>query len=126
LRSYPNIHALAWQGPDDLLVAHDVDSVDVLGIESESRLSSIRPRVGGWRTTYRLLIRPLAKIAPQPGRLGETVSAIILGDNRMTMGDRNLTPETIELRPWQALFNCLAFTTVMLFACCVYFQRLDL
>ena len=126
LRSARNAQAIYWRSEHVLLVAYNTDSVVMIDVNLDRIQETIQPALGGWRKLNRYLVEPLAAIFPQPGKLGATIRATILGDDQFTFGENEFESQTIELSPWKPLVNCIIFTGLMLGLACLYFQRLDL
>ncbi len=121
---FERANAVAWKDNHQFLVAHNTDSLDVLeASDGLKTIERIRPRLSGWRTLHRYVIDPIGNSIP---RLGPTVQATILGDDRISLGELD-DPDnrSIPLNPWRPLINCVVFTTLIIGIACFYFQRLD-
>lgn len=116
----------AWQLSAD--AAAGSDSADAL-----SRLAAAgpavvhRPTVSGWRLVERYLVTPLRTVTPQTGELGETIAAIVSGEDSLQMplaaGDDVAATQRYNI--WRPLLTCGGFVAVMLLLGSVYFSRTD-
>lgn len=121
------VETLALHEPSGtLIVAHDVDRIDLLRARDLRIQKKIRPSLQRWRLIDRYVITPLRTLTPQTGELGETVAAIVSGQSTVAL-DPSATDQDNVVRYHIArpVLGCAAFMVVMLTIGCVHFARRD-
>ncbi|TVQ00059.1 MAG: ABC transporter permease [Planctomycetaceae bacterium] len=136
MRGVSEVEAMHWDpAAERLWIAHHVDRATAWDLGSEklpTRITpraaeTLRPALRGWRLADRYLVTPLRTITPQTGELGETIAAIVSGQNSLqipfaTAGDLGAVQ---RYNVWRPLLTCGAFVAVMLTLGSVYFARTD-
>lgn len=136
LRGVTEVEAMHWdQEAERLWIAHHVDRVTAWEWDGTASNSlgvprstvTARPALGGWRLLDRFLVTPLRTITPQTGELGETIAAIVSGQNSMqlpftTAGDLGAVQ---RYNVWRPVLTCGVFVAVMLTLGAIYFTRTD-
>ena len=111
---------------NSLIVAHHVDQVDVLDLETLKPRRRIRPSLESWRFVDHYVISPLRVVTPQTGELGDTVAALVGGKNSLAVGqNRSDDGDVIRYKILRPVLSCAGFVCVMLLLCCAYFARTD-
>ncbi len=115
--------------PGQFLVAHHVDSLDLIDLTGESWVSvrQIRPRLSTWRWVDRYVLATIRWLTPQVLELGDTVSAAVSGQDSFVIdpGDGSGDADVVRLRIARPLISCGAFIIAMLTISCFYFSRGD-
>lgn len=120
-----DVETIRWDRlRNELIVAHNIDRVDVLDANSYAVVEQIRPSLGSWRFIDRYVIGPLRLLIPQTGELGQTVSAIISGETSVAI-DQGGEDEIVRYQIARPVLSCAGFIAVMLLISCVYFARSD-
>ena len=109
-----------------LMVAHDIDQVDLLDADTLKLRRSLRPHVSTWRKIDRFLIAPLRSITPQTSELGGTIAAIVSGESSLKINRDEFGPvELVRYKILEPVLSCTLFIAVMLTSSCIYFSRRD-
>jgi hypothetical protein len=140
LREVTQAEAINWDKKTSrLLIAHDVDQVSAWkpiiqdpNTEAEANWEraetlSIKPSLQGWRLLDRYLVFPLRSLVPQTGELGETISALVSGENTLRLPFTPAEEDSVIVRYniWRPVLTCGGFVVSMLILGCVYFSRSD-
>lgn len=129
---FSGVEALHWDSRShQLWIAHRIDRLSAwdLGSDELPRRPTVthRPRVSGWRGIHRYLVTPLRSVTPQTGELGDTIAAIVSGEEAIRLPFE--APDEVALprayRIWRPLLTCGGFVIVMLSLGCLYFARTD-
>lgn len=113
------------QRSQQLFIAHHVDQVDVVDLQSGDRLQRIQPQLTGWRRVDRWVVTPLRWLTPQTGALGDTIAAMISGKSAFSFDIGDGETETIRRKIAGPVISCSVFTIVMLCLSCTYFATRD-
>ncbi len=109
-----------------LMVAHDIDQIDLLDADTFKLRRSLRPHVSTWRKIDRFLIGPLRSITPQTSELGGTIAAIVSGESSFKINRDEFGPvELVRYKILEPVLSCTLFIAVMLTSSCIYFSRRD-
>ncbi|EMI20286.1 putative membrane protein [Rhodopirellula maiorica SM1] len=109
-----------------LMIAHDVDQVDLLDTETLKLRRNLRPRLSTWRQVDRFVIGPLRSITPQTSELGGTIAAIVSGESSFEINRDEFGPvELVRYKILEPVLSCTLFIAVLLTTSCVYFSRRD-
>ncbi|GAA5508292.1 ABC transporter permease [Novipirellula caenicola] len=109
-----------------LMIAHDVDQVDLLDAETLKLRRTLRPRLSTWRQIDRFVIGPLRSITPQTSELGGTIAAIVSGESSFEINRDEVGPvELVRYKILEPVLSCTLFIAVLLTTSCVYFSRRD-
>jgi hypothetical protein len=140
LREVTQAEAINWDKKTSrLLIAHGVDQVSAWkpitqdsNTEAEANWEraetpSIKPLLQGWRLLDRYLVFPLRSLVPQTGELGETISALVSGENTLRLPFTPAEEDSVIVRYniWRPVLTCGGFVVSMLILGCVYFSRSD-
>ncbi|GAA4458380.1 ABC transporter permease [Novipirellula rosea] len=122
-----NIEAIATdKRSSTLMIAHDIDQVDLLDADTLTLHRTLRPQLSTWRQIDRFLIGPLRSITPQTSELGGTIAAIVSGESSLEMNRDEFGPvELVRYKILEPVLSCTLFIAVLLTTSCVYFSRRD-
>lgn len=121
-----SIEYLQYDAAGNLLVAYDIDSLQILPPD-DGAVEDLRPNLSNWRRADRYLVQPARYLIPQTGELrAETIRAALQGDTTQTLGEGLFAEKTSQrLDVQRPVFTCLGFTALMLLIGCIKFARQD-
>lgn len=120
-----SISAVAFDGPQSILVADHTTRVSRYSLVTGDQLERFDPPADWFTRLYRYALRPVYLVFPKPGEIYKLVG--YLSNNRDTRYNRNVdlrsTLDTPD--PWAPLWSGLGFIALMLGLACLSFQTSD-
>ncbi len=122
-----DISAVAFDGPNRVLVADRIDRVAAYALPSGEVERWYTPVADTMRRVYRYVIRPIYTVFPKPSELDNSVNYLLTERDTVAFGpnQEDLSAARIKIDPWGPLWSSLAFVAVMLLLSCLYIQRQD-
>ena len=122
-----DISAVAFDGPQRLLVADRIDRVAAYALPSGHVERRYMPVADTMRRVYQYVIRPIYTVFPKPSELDNSVSYLLTERNTVSFGPNqdDLSAARLKIDPWGPLWSSLAFVAFMLLVSCIYIRRQD-
>lgn len=124
-----DVHSIDFDSDSQrLLVAHDIDQVEIVAVASDGSLlsdRSIRATPAGWRKLDSWVMEPLRTLTPQTGELSETVAGLVSGRGSSAIERGFGDAEVRRYRIWRPVLSCGMFIVAIMSLSCFLFVRRD-
>lgn len=126
---FDDVHSIDFDSESQrLLVAHQVDQVDVVAVNSDGGIESdlaIRAAPTGWRKVDSWVMEPLRMLTPQTGELSATVAGLVSGRGSAAIERGFGDADVQRYRIWRPVLSCGMFIVAVLSLSCFLFVRRD-
>ena len=125
IRGQGDISAVAFSGPDQLLVADRVNRVSHYRLSTGTLERTDTPPSTTMESVYRFIVLPIYTLFPKPGELDNSINYLLTDSETVPMGPDadDLRAAQLKIDPWAPVWSSLAFEAVLLVLACVYITR---